>query len=633
MRKLFALLALIPALCFGATKAVVPAADGEGSLGTSTNAWGTGYFKTNIYVNGVAVLTNAGASSAGAALTNSVNRFVQTNSFDQNTYVKDLFLYGTNITSMFGSGGGASDASTNYFRNAVNLTNIQKWASVTNADTATDFIAWTNGSAVIREVYNGNAGSATNTITILTNHYPLATARSLDFTDGIMVTNHSGFPQQYDIFLAPYVMTNGGVYSAGNFTNFPSIFLTNGQSGASLGQLINSDGTNTSGNAYAEKDWVRGLVATRGTILYNITNLYENTNYYIAAGTTNTSGSQVRTYAAVTNNQYLGGGIISTQFFTQIQSPVTINAYLGLQTGAGRTLTIKPEIYYTYDGGTNLAGDWDCGGQAITTTQALYTFSIPFPTYNATNSRGFQIVRRFKVASQNNNPDAYVWGNGGATPSTVSFSSTYDSSLGTRGATNITMSSGFGGVYDTVNRVMALTNNSNLNLNGYGITNVYDLRVTNGISVAAGNADGAGNFSGGAGSVRLASATEAGFFSSGGNSVYLQNGNGLDITHSGRAINITSGDSVFQKAHTLYNATQTNEIVNWQTMVGKIESYGYLSQQSPITNNVNYAGYTATNILQIQFVTNKTVITAGAINGTNAIRFTQNNTNFWLLLP
>lgn len=83
-----------------ATPAVKPIADGEGSIGTSTNAWGAGYFKTAVYVNGAAL----------------------------------------------GAGGGASESSTNYFRDAVNLTNLVAAGIVTsgqlnfinkNGDTAT----------------------------------------------------------------------------------------------------------------------------------------------------------------------------------------------------------------------------------------------------------------------------------------------------------------------------------------------------------------------------------------------------------------------------------------------------------------------------------------------------------------
>ena len=72
----------------------------------------------------------------------------------------------------------------------------------------------------------GNGGSLANTISIFTNHTLIASARSLDFLAGFVVSNHVGFPQQYDV---SYVdddsayLTNGSTASLNGtgITNMP----------------------------------------------------------------------------------------------------------------------------------------------------------------------------------------------------------------------------------------------------------------------------------------------------------------------------------------------------------------------------------------------------------------------------
>jgi len=262
--------------------------------------------------------------------------------------------------------------------------------------------------------------------------------------------------------------------------------------------LYNPDGTNYNGNAYAEKSWVRSLFSG-GFLLYNIGSPHpSNSAWYIASYTTNTV-QEVRSYTNIAVGDYLGYGIMSTSKFTQLSSPMSVNAYLALEDAVGgKSYTICPEFYYTYGTGdiATLQGDYATGGSVVNTTATnLYSWTISFPNITATNSVGFFVCRRFKVLAKNGtSPIIRVHGSG-VTPSRIGFASTtYDPSLGTRGATN-TLISGVYGTYDAVNRVATLpsnvmTNGGNLNMGGNSVTSV----ATIGMSASGGVTNGSFSF-------------------------------------------------------------------------------------------------------------------------------------------
>ena len=173
-------------------------------------------------------------------------------------------------------------------------------------------------------------------------------------------------------------------------------------------------------------NWVRGLFAG-GSYFFNLTNAHPwDATWYQASATTNSAG-QARTYAGVTNNQYLGTGIMSTQDFSTVYSPMTVNAYLSYSPTPAKAVTVKPELYYVLTNNvtgagtviTQMLGDFDCGGQALTPGTNLYTFTVPFPTISP--GTNFFVIRRFKVVSQTGNPDVTIHGSG-STPSHISFS-------------------------------------------------------------------------------------------------------------------------------------------------------------------------------------------------------------------
>lgn len=232
--------------------------------------------------------------------------------------------------------------------------------------------------------------------------------------------------------------------------------VTNNGSGYALGGIYNQDGTNYSGTAYAEKDWVRSLFG-QNYLLYNMTNKHPvNTNWYIMGDTTNLVQA-FRTYAGVTNNQYLGYGIMSTQKFTKLSGDIVVNIYLSRTSSGSQSASGNPEIYGSYNG-TDTAFEWDTAQpQSISGTGSnLYTFIVSGLEQNATNSAGFYLMRRFKIKTQNQNPDVTIWGSGN-TPSTVGFTTTpvTDPSLGVRGATNATQN-GVNATYDSTLRVLTL---------------------------------------------------------------------------------------------------------------------------------------------------------------------------------
>lgn len=250
--------------------------------------------------------------------------------------------------------------------------------------------------------------------------------------------------------------TNGviiGEATSGWDTNFLNITTNGGLQFVANAYVTQTNGF--AGQSVPSADWVRSLFSG-GSLLYNVTNQNPiNTNWYMAANFTNDAG-QVRTYNAVTNDQYLGFGIMSTQRYTTVYSPMTVNAYLGFNTGGGRSVSVKPEFYYSYDG-TNILGDYAATAQALSAGSNMYSWVISYPTVVSTNSEGIYVHRRFKVTSQTANPNVSIYGSG-STPSTIGFANppVYDSSLGVRGAIGGSVN-GATGSYDSVTRFLTLT--------------------------------------------------------------------------------------------------------------------------------------------------------------------------------
>jgi len=223
--------------------------------------------------------------------------------------------------------------------------------------------------------------------------------------------------------------------------------------GVTLSTGLFCNATSTAGNAYCTIDKARSFLAG-GAFLYNSTNANPfNTNFYTARSETQTLGI-ARTYSSLTNGAYTGG-IMSTQRFTTVYSPMAVNAYLGRTSGGGDAVSIAPEFYYSYDG-TNLLGDYSAQPQAIGTGSNLYQWVISYPTITSTNSEGVFVIRKFKASAVGGTPTLSVYG-GGNTPSHLAFSTPpVDAALGVRGATNAVYPGGGTGTYDAVTRTLTL---------------------------------------------------------------------------------------------------------------------------------------------------------------------------------
>jgi hypothetical protein len=225
------------------------------------------------------------------------------------------------------------------------------------------------------------------------------------------------------------------------------------------------------GKDVANADWVRSLFSG-GYLLYSSTNVsaVDATAFQFLA--LQPAANAVRTYNAVTQNQYIGS-VITTSRFTTVYSPITVNAYIGQSAAGPDAVTVKPEIYYSYDG-TNWLGDWDGQAQTITAGSNLYQWAISFPTIISTNSTGVWIKRVFKVASQTSTPDVSIY-MGGTTPSHIGFTAPpeLDPSLGARGATGIRTQDGAStGTYDAVNRMLTMPSVTRPDTGSYA-TNIW----------------------------------------------------------------------------------------------------------------------------------------------------------------
>ena len=191
-------------------------------------------------------------------------------------------------------------------------------------------------------------------------------------------------------------------------------------------------------NIVAEKSWVRSLLSFGG-IHYNSTNLnpsgFDTTTY---AFVDTIPAPAVRTYSGMTNGQYIGS-VMTTNAFSSLSAPVTVSMYLSK--GTAGSISVHPEIYYTYDK-TNLLGDWEAASQIITTGTNLYQWVISFPSVTPTNGSGFYIVRRLKVDSVGASPALSLWV-GTNTPGNI-LVQTPSSVSGSGTVTNVSVRAGSG---------------------------------------------------------------------------------------------------------------------------------------------------------------------------------------------
>lgn len=233
----------------------------------------------------------------------------------------------------------------------------------------------------------------------------------------------------------PAVDTGGGITAstATNISAYQAQLATNGMTSAQINSLF-SNGILTNNhvltatfsnslfsgatsalsgpanNEFPTAGWVRGLF-NRGAPYYTSTNLAAfGTNF--AYQSTIPTGKDARSYvsgAQLAPGSYLGS-IMTTNTFQQMSGGIVVNAYLGFVGGGGTpTLTMHPEIYYSYDG-TNWLGDYSAGPENIVNgVTNLYQWVVDFPLTSSTNANGFYIQRRFKCDTLGGNSTRTLW--------------------------------------------------------------------------------------------------------------------------------------------------------------------------------------------------------------------------------
>lgn len=383
------------------------------------------------------------AATTYPAATNAPNIFFQTNTFLTNTY------FGLDRTNVIGTAGSAI--------NGVGFTNRDIVARNINSVTNFDTRAWTNSIGAL------SIGQAPNSGTISLWDDTASAYDSINASGGIIGTAN---PLQF----------------AGGTVTAPLLTTSSTSNGPSALELVSAG-------------WVRNLF-NNGVLAYSTTNI-DATATNVGSGqpmytfASAIPASNSRTYTAPASGTYIGS-VMTTNTYSFIQGPVTVNAYLAAAGGAGNpSVSVHPELYYSYDK-TNWYGDWDSENQTVTIGATnLYQFVVSFPATTATNAAGFYIQRRFKVGTA-----------AGATKPNVIFLIGTNTASGTANASHISFSgpnSSYGNAYLANNQTWTGTNTftgdtiftapvsfSQLNVGTLVVTNAF---LTNSIGITV---DGAG---------------------------------------------------------------------------------------------------------------------------------------------
>lgn len=262
------------------------------------------------------------------------------------------------------------------------------------------------------------------------------------------------------------------------YSNTAAFLLKSGDTSTGP-QLTTSASTNApAGNEFVTGAWVRGLI-NQGFFEYASTNIISGTNadspnqFLYEFHMQHIPDSAVRVWpnTFLTNGGYVGS-VSTTNTFQSIAGQILVNAYIGLSSGGGDALSLKPEIYLSTDR-SNWYGDFDCSAQAITPgiTQ-LYSFVVSFPAQTATNPAGFYIERRLKVTSKGGSPTMYFLVGTNAISGTNSASHISINAAPVQGGT-------FSGVFIG---------------NGYGLTNIPQSAISNALPRVVGiTIDGGGS--------------------------------------------------------------------------------------------------------------------------------------------
>jgi DNA-binding CsgD family transcriptional regulator len=239
--------------------------------------------------------------------------------------------------------------------------------------------------------------------------------------------------------------------------------------------------------------WVRGLFAGAGVSYYASTNIAAGiTNIDMAGGSNFVFTADIpsynftRAYTTPANGTYFGS-VTTTNKFLQINSGVTVNSYLSVDSGGSGTAgpAVKPEIYVSYNG-TNWFGDWDGPTQNIPEGGTnLYAWVVSNPQYISTNATGFYVQRRFKMVTQPTPSASTVTFHGGTNwKSHITLSAADSSSGNAYLAANNTFTGSNTFAQPIVGSGSGLTN-VNAEAVASGVTNQWKIDATNALATAS----------------------------------------------------------------------------------------------------------------------------------------------------
>ena len=427
--------------------------------------------------------------------------------------------------------------------------------------------------------------------------------------------------------------------------------ITNGQQGVTLG-LINgttvADATATN-QPVTLSQLNEALENFSQKTLFGVTNAHPTIAGAGSLWSTNINSAwtNIQTHAAASTN--LAGVFWNTNCYDTVRAGNYIGRFFAIAAGGG-TKYAYIQLVYSSDSGatTNII---DTSAQIpIGTTITSYRLTADNPTdiTAPTALTNICLGIRYYTVRTGGGPSGSVTTYGGEP---------YDAhletpglgpvSLESRGATNVTMSSGFGGVYDTVTRVMALTNNSNLNMARYGITNVDYLQSTNYVQT------GTGAVMATVGAIRIgeSSSTNQGIWF-GGDAFLYRSQVGYLTTKDFSASSSIAGAIVYASSYysgawlgdTLFrNGGADNKRWIWQNVLGNTNlmtltnnaGIGQLEVGNVVVTNAIYCGSIAGRVTNYFFYVSNTnwagtwADYAGyyhGINSNNTIRIT---TNLW----
>lgn len=267
----------------------------------------------------------------------------------------------------------------------------------------------------------GSAQGATNPITL--RGVSAGTDITMTTNAGVVTINSTATAASSAVAAATNitVLTNGNLYTVG----VTGLVHTTGDTVSGPIFTTSSSTNSPQHDELVTAEWVRSLLVN-GQVLYNSTNLAPGRVYsaqpflYI----TNIPFQFSRVYSSLTNNQYVGAVAITNQL--TLSGPIVVSAFLGTFGGsANSAISVRPEIYYSYDNGTNLFGDWEAQAQPLDTINGggitnRYDFVIPVPqtTFTAP-ATVYRVFRVTSVSGTPNKPSLAVCG-GTNTPGQIS---------------------------------------------------------------------------------------------------------------------------------------------------------------------------------------------------------------------